>query len=208
MPLEALTVNNSCCYHSDVTHVGADDDRHPLDHVHKYLALPSLEVRHEYINLQTYSPAGIWLLTGICLRSSFLILKVSVWSSKCTTLSTMHPGIIQPPPRPVWWGLWADVYLLSAGLDGSGGSRAWSHFTLLCLCSKLQTNNKQQQSKSRLPEQKQLENKPHSLKRRRGLKNQGFKGSLTWNLELVLVHTVSSYLLSRHVRTAAVLVRI
>lgn len=30
------------------------------------------------------------------------------------------------------------VYLLSAGLDGSGGCRARSHFTLLRLCSKLQ----------------------------------------------------------------------
>lgn len=33
------------------------------------------------------------------------------------------------------------AYLLSAGLDGSGGCRARSHFTLLCLCSKLQQDN-------------------------------------------------------------------
>lgn len=30
------------------------------------------------------------------------------------------------------------LYLLSAGLDGPGGSRTWSHFTLLCLSPKLQ----------------------------------------------------------------------
>lgn len=33
-------------------------------------------------------------------------------------------------------------YLLSTRLDGSIGCRAGSHFTLLCLCSKLQTNDR------------------------------------------------------------------
>lgn len=66
-----------CSSHADVTHVGADDDRHPLNHVHKYLALPSLENTHtdQMIRSQdmkssvffqeVFSPAGTRLFTEI-----------------------------------------------------------------------------------------------------------------------------------------------
>lgn len=39
----------------EVTHVGADDDGQPLDHVHKYLALTSLETHTQTVNSWTSS---------------------------------------------------------------------------------------------------------------------------------------------------------
>lgn len=40
----------------EVTHIGADDDRQPLDHIHKYLTLTSLE-KHTDVEI-------LWIVPG------------------------------------------------------------------------------------------------------------------------------------------------
>lgn len=56
-----------------VTHIGADDDRQPLDHVHKYIALTSLE-KHTDVEILWIVPGSPSSRTGTFYYAFFSIV--------------------------------------------------------------------------------------------------------------------------------------
>ena len=127
---------------ADVTHVGADDDWHPLDHVHKYLALPSLEKHtHTYGNCEVcFGKSTVELGPDYSLEhvSYFQHTLISEKKQTHKLLLMLDWASLRNPDKndpevP-------DIHL-SAGLNRSGGCRTRSNFTLLCLCSELQKNS-------------------------------------------------------------------
>lgn len=93
-------------YHVDVTHVGADDDRHPLNHIHKYLALYSLEKHTHLWNMGSlfllhHSPAGTRLLTGTCQSLSVIFNSLPKFLD-CATSTEFKWHVLITAPTKSW----------------------------------------------------------------------------------------------------------